>query len=467
MEQGNNRLSGSDQTRRSFLATGTAALATAKAGIALAQTSLPPDWAFNTRTALTPARVAHASTEAAAQAALAEARNHGGGFALRSGGHCFEGFSQHRQTVIDLGPLNHVRMIGADRAQVGPGATIGDVNAVTGPLGLMLPAGYCQTVGIGGHVGGGGIGLLGRPYGLASDHLEAARVVLADGQIVTASADSHADLFWALRGGGSGSFGILTDLTFRLRPVSSAIYVQYFWEYTPEVVAPIVSEWQRRTQELPRKITSVMYLSALGNGLVQARMFLHSIADQATTIPFARRMFDIAPPNIEPRISIQAPHVIANEIWPREFAPSHDTKIASNFQTRPTSVGRWMQVLTAMAQADDIFLSINLDLKGGAIDDPPIAATAFPHRGTAQMTAQYELRFNANRPRQAQLNWMRDIQAMVAVDASGAAYVNYPDKDLDDFAQRYWGANLERLRQIKAQYDPENMFRHAQSVPLP
>jgi FAD/FMN-containing dehydrogenase len=461
-----------NSTRRDFLATAGATLALAKTASAQPpgldwQSQTPPGWAFNTRTELAAARVARVSSEAGAQAALVQARAPGQGFALRSGGHCFEGFSQHSQTVIDLGPLDHVEMLGPDRMRVGPGAMLGEVNAVTGPRGMMLPAGYCQTVGVGGHIGGGGIGLLGRPYGLACDHLLAARVLLADGTIVKASDDSHPDLFWALRGGGSGSFGIVTDFTFQLRPVSSAIHVEYFWEFTPEILAPIVSEWQRLTQFLPRAITSVMFLRALGNGLVQARMFLHSIEGEDTAIPAARMMHDIAPASIDPRITIASPHEIADTIWPRDYAPSHDTKIAANFQTRPSAPGRWLQVLTAMAQRDDQFLSINLDLKGGAIDDPPIAATAFPHRGTSIMTAQYELRFNDRRPRQAQLDWMRALQAITAVDANEMAYVNYPDLDLSDYATRYWGPNLPRLQAIKARYDPGNAFRHAQSVPLP
>lgn len=424
-----------------------------------------PGWAFNTRTQITPSHIAHIESEEMAKAALRQAQAAGQGFALRSGGHCFEGFSQHHGTVIDLGGLNHVEMIGSDRVRVGPGAQIGDVNAVTGPRDMMLPAGYCQTVGVGGHIGGGGIGLFARPYGLACDHLLAARVILADGPVVTASAQSHPDLFWALRGGGSGSLGIVTDFTFQLRAVSRVIYVQYFWEFTPEVVAPIVNEWQRRAQNLPRGIASVMFLRALGNGLVQAQMLLHSIDDEAITIPAARMMHDIAPPSIAPRISIRRPHEIADEIWPRDYSPSKDTKIVGNFQTRPTSSGRWLQILRALVQRDDQSMSINLDLTGGAIDDPSIASTAFPHRGGSIMTAQFELDFNDNRPRQAQLDWMRSLQAITAVDANTAAYVNYPDRYLADYATRYWGENLARLQSVKKRYDPNNVFRHAQSIP--
>ena len=82
------------------------------------------------------------------------------------------------------------------------------------------------------------------------------------------------------------------------------------------------------------------------------------------------------------------------------------------------------------------------------------------------MTAQYELRFNDRRPRQAQLDWMRSLQAITAVDANDMAYVNYPDTDLTNYAARYWGSNLPRLQAVKARYDPGNVFRHAQSVPV-
>jgi FAD/FMN-containing dehydrogenase len=458
-------------SRRSFLATSTASLLAApltRAQSSSTDAQPPPNgWAFNTRTQLTPNHIAQVKTEAAAQSALQQAQATGQGFALRSGGHCFEGFSQHRGTVIDLGGLNHVEMVGSDRVRVGPGARIGDVNAVTGPRNLMLPAGYCQGVGMGGHIGGGGIGLLSRRYGLACDHLLSARVILADGTIVTASSQSQPDLYWALRGGGSGSFGIVTDSTFKLRPVSRATHVEYYWEFTPDVVAPIVSEWQRRSQTLPRGIASVMFLRALGNGLVQARMFLHSIEDDARTIPAARMMHDIAPTNIDPRISIERPHVIADKIWPRDYAPIGDSKIVGSFQTRPSSKEKWFQILTQLAQREDQDLSIVLDLLGGAIDTTSVSATAFPHRGKSIMTAQYDLTFNDRSPRQAQLDWMRSLQTITASDANNSAYVNYPDRDLTDYATRYWGPNLQRLQAIKARYDPQNIFRHAQSVPLP
>lgn len=428
---------------------------------------VPRDWAFNTRTAVTPARVLAIASETDAQTALAVARAEGKGFAIRSGGHCFEGLSQHAQTILNLGPLNRVEMIGPDRVRVGPGARIGDVNALTGPRGVMLPAGYCQGVGIGGHIGGGGLGLYARAFGTASDHLLSARVLLADGSLVTASANTHPDLLWALRGGGSGSFGIVTAFTFRLRPVDRVIYIQFFWEGPPEAVAPVVTEWQRRAATLPRGIGSAMFLGAQGGGLVQARMVLHSVVGEDAAIPAARMMHDIAPPRIDPIVTIKPPHEIAEAIWPRDYNPSHDTKIASNLQTRASAPGRWLQVLGAMARPAAPVVSVNLDLMGGALDDVPVPATAFPHRGTAQMTAQYELRFNDRSPRVAQLDWMRALQAITAVDASDMAYVNYPDRDLDDYARRYWGANLPRLQSVKARYDPDNLFRHAQSVPLP
>lgn len=455
-------------TRRGFAATGIAALLATRAGIAQAQTvQLPSAWAFNIRTALTPARIAAIRSEADAQSALAAARAAGQGFSLRSGGHCFEGLSQHRQTVLNLGPLNHVEMLGSDRLRVGPGARIGDLNAVTGPLGRVLPAGFCQGVGIGGHIGGGGLGLYARPFGTASDHLEAARVILADGRAVTASADNHPDLFWALRGGGSGSFGIVTDFTFRLRPVSRVIYIQIFWEGRPKDVAPVVAEWQRRAATLPNGIGAAMFLRAQGGGLVQAHLILHSVVAEDQAIPAARMMHAIAPPRIDPIVTILPPHEVAEAIWPRDYNPSFATKLVANLQTRPTSSGRWLQVLQAMAAREDQALSINLDLLGGAVDDPAIADTAFPHRGTTLMTAQYELRLNDRTPKAEQVRWMRALQAITAADASKAAYINYPDRDLDDFANRYWGPNLPRLQAIKARYDPGNVFRHDQSVPLP
>src|SRR5262245_66395813 len=122
--------------------------------------------------------------------------------ATRSGGHCFEGRSSTEGIVIDVTAMDTVS-VSEGVATVGAGARLGDVYDSLNALDLTVPAGSCPSVGIAGLTLGGGLGILGRKFGLTSDHLVAAQVVLADGRIVACDDDHDRELFWAMRGAGS------------------------------------------------------------------------------------------------------------------------------------------------------------------------------------------------------------------------------------------------------------------------
>src|SRR6266487_1974481 len=138
--------------------------------------------------------------------ALAYARESGLHVVPRGGGHCFAGRSSTNGLVLDLTPLNAVSVVADGRATIGAGARLADVYQGLHQHGLTIPAGCGPTVGIAGLTLGGGLGLLGRRYGLTCDRLVAATLVLADGRVVTCDEDREADLFWALRGAGGGQF---------------------------------------------------------------------------------------------------------------------------------------------------------------------------------------------------------------------------------------------------------------------
>ena len=133
------------------------------------------------------------------------------GLAVRSGGHCFGGESSTPGVLIDVGPMDGVA-ISDGLATVGAGARLGDLYDALDGQGRTIAAGCGPSVGIAGLTLGGGLGLLGRTYGLTSDQLVAAQVVLADGRVVDCDEHRHADLFWALRGAGGGRFGVVTGL---------------------------------------------------------------------------------------------------------------------------------------------------------------------------------------------------------------------------------------------------------------
>src|SRR3954453_18078006 len=146
--------------------------------------------------------------------AIAEARDRGLEIAVRSGGHCFAGRSSTTGLLIDVEPIDDVELDG-HVATIGAGARLGTIYDALAAHGRAIAGGCGPEVGIAGLALGGGLGILGRRYGLTCDQIVAAEVVLADGRVVRCSDTEHPDLFWALRGSGGGQFGVVTRLTLR------------------------------------------------------------------------------------------------------------------------------------------------------------------------------------------------------------------------------------------------------------
>src|SRR3954470_7857721 len=181
--------------------------------------------------------------------------------AVRGGGHSIAGFSSVDDgVVIDLSAMSAVTVDPARRrAVVQGGATWADVDHETQAFGLAVTGGLVSSTGVGGFTLGGGVGWLLRKHGLASDHLVGADVVTADGCLVHASADEHADLFWALRGGG-GNFGIVTSFEFELHHVGPTVMAGLLF-FPPEAAIAVVTGWRRLTESMPDELTSLINLT--------------------------------------------------------------------------------------------------------------------------------------------------------------------------------------------------------------
>jgi FAD/FMN-containing dehydrogenase len=178
-----------------------------------------------------PVAIAHCLSPADIASALAFAREQELEISVRGGGHAFSGTGVcHDGLMIDLSGMRHVSICaGARLAQVGGGTTVAELDAATQVNGLAVPAGVISHTGVGGLTLGGGTGWLTHRAGLTIDNLVSADVVLADGRYVHASPDEHADLFWAVRGGG-GNFGVVTTFEFRLHPVGPEVHLGlFFW----------------------------------------------------------------------------------------------------------------------------------------------------------------------------------------------------------------------------------------------
>jgi hypothetical protein len=173
--------------------------------------------------------------------AISFARRHDVQIAVRSGGHSFAGHSSTGGIVLDVTPMRSVSVSGGF-ATIGAGARLGEVYAALQEHGLAIPGGTCPDVGVAGLTLGGGLGILGRTYGVTADRLVAAEVVLADGRVVECDEQRDEELFWALRGAGSGNFGVVTSLVFRAVPAPDATNVHLRWPFSR--AADVIAAWQ-------------------------------------------------------------------------------------------------------------------------------------------------------------------------------------------------------------------------------
>lgn len=420
--------------------------------------------AYNRSRTKTPAHRALCMTEAGVAQALRWARESDTPFTVQSGGHCFAGLSQSDRLVIDLRHLDQVAMTSATTLEAKPGATLGDVNLATAPTAQVLPAGYCQSVGIGGHIGGGGLGVLSRQFGLACDHLMAARVLLANGEFVTATAEENPDLFWALRGGGSGSFGIVTNFTFRLQHVPTATFAESVWILDHTRAGQFLSDWQSLNQTLNAGISCYLYLKNHSPGRAHIRVRLVATSSEDATNDSIAGLHALAPSLTEPYVLQGSFDTIAEQVWPRSHNPKARSRIASNYLGDAAAPEDWAHVLEHFEDHASYQPSMVVEVLGGAIDDVPPAETAYFHRRGPKFLVQMQVSDLPNNNIAATEVALRSLQAALAPATMPGAYINYPDVGLSNWATQYWGTNLARLRRTKKSYDPENVFLHALSI---
>jgi FAD/FMN-containing dehydrogenase len=409
---------------------------------------------------------------------VAFVRRHRLEHATRSGGHCFAGRSSTQGTVIDVTPMASVSVSGAV-ATMGAGARLGEVYEALDEHGLTIPGGTCPEVGIAGLALGGGLGILGRKYGVTSDHLVGAQIVLADGRILECDQNHDPDLFWALRGAGAGNFGVVTSLAFRTVPAPEATNFHAAWSFS-EALA-VIEAWQgwapRGVDELAAslKVTvagevdrppSVDLYGALLGSESEAMELLDQLVRRAGSDPRATS---------GERMSSSE----TRSFWAQLGAAEHDASRVAHSQppflfSKSEFFGRALPA-EAIAALLEVFgqerspgEERELDFMpwGGAYSRVPPDATAFVHRDELfQLKHALVVDPSASLgDKQAAHRWVTRSWASVHPWGSGRVFQNFPDPDLDEWPEAYFGTNLDRLVRVKAHYDPENFFRSHESL---
>ncbi|WP_263247537.1 FAD-binding oxidoreductase [Saccharopolyspora rosea] len=398
-----------------------------------------------------PAALAHVRTPEEVRACLGFARSAGMPVAARSGGHSYAGYSTPQDgLVVALDGLNGVEVHSDGTASVGPGARLGDLYAALARSGRCLPAGSCPSVGVGGLALGGGIGPLTRMYGLTCDRLVSARVVTGSGRAVTASADSEPELFWALRGGGGGNFGIVTSL--RLATAPAPRLAVFSLKFPAGTTADVFGAWQDWLAGAPRELWTNCTISAGEPPKARvAGCFVGSAAQLDPLLDDLERRAGVRPSarTVRSRDFLDAMRYFAGSSDKQGFAAS---SVVLRQRAEPTTVEG---LVTGSAGLDVI-----VDGLGGAVGDIAPGDTAFPHRD-AMATAQIYASAKPGAAGSATAR-VRRVRDRLRDVAGTGAYVNYidPDQPTGD----YYGTHLSRLRSVAATYDPDRVLAFPQSV---
>ena len=417
-----------------------------------------------------PAAVARCNSATDVRSCLDAARGHGVPIAARSGGHGYLGYSvPDGGLVMDLRPMAHVRVQPDGTVRIGAGARLIEVYAALAQAGRVLPGGTCPTVGISGLTLGGGIGVLTRKYGLTCDRLVSAQVVTADSRLLTASACSEPDLYWALRGGGGGNFGSVTEFTFRTEPTPPALTV-FSLRFPAAATASVIGAWQHWVAGAAPELWSNCVVS--GGTSPTCRVGGCYVGTKDGLDPLLDRL--IAAASAQPTSRTVLPKTYLETM--KYMAGCSNDTIA---QCHPTSEGGRLpraafvavsRVLTAPLDGQRVVglmagragVDLLLDSMGGAVSRLASDATAFPHRSASATAQIYASTTPAGKPAAtAAVEAIRD--GLGALGATGA-YVNYIDASLPEWGTAYYGGNLPRLKKTSRHYDPDQVFAFPQSV---
>jgi len=427
-----------------------------------------------------PRAVVLCTTPADVVETIAFARRVGLETVARSGGHCFAGRSSTPGIVIDLSQMRSVQV--ADGiATVGAGSLLGEVYDQLDKLGLTIAAGSCPSVGIAGLTLGGGLGILGRRYGLTSDQLVGAEVVLADGRFVDCDENRDADLFWALRGAGGGQFGVVTSFAFRTVPADDLTCFKLAWPYAR--AARAIEVWQAWAPDAPDELAASLLVNAPGDledpvvtlfgamlgAEAETARALDQLIVRLGAEPASTRLEQLSNRSAKRFLAEQAPGA-EHEEGATQAEPARPLMLSkSEFFRRPLPAEAIAALVDAFRASRVPGQARELDFTpwAAAYNRVPPEATAFAHRGE-RFLLKHAIVLDADAAgpeRDTAREWLARSWSLVHPHGSGAVFPNFPDPDLPDWAAAYHGVNYERLARVKARYDPENVFRFHQSLP--
>lgn len=485
---------------------------------------------FNQRWVADPDRIEMVTSTQDVVTAVGGAIRDDNRISIRSGGHCYESFvcNPEADVIIDVSLLESIYYDDTMHAYcVGSGATNWQIYThLYRPYGLVLPGGSCYSVGAGGHISGGGYGLLSRQLGLTVDYLSAIEVVVAQedesgwpAQAVIASPNSadtaKRELFWAHTGGGGGNFGVITKYWFRglNSPPENVVLsgasipwsallnsatgeqqfrrlVENFGSFFEDHSAPgddynTLFAILKLTHRSKEKIAVVVQADEEdGRGQEKVDYFYERLF-RGTQLPTHDFDFEVGEHSPSEPLTIQGrtmPWFQATQTLNGsgdnqrgKYKSAHHRKSFSSHQ-----IGEFWRYLSDSSYDNPEGL-VQIDSYGGEVNRPDASDTAVAQRDSA-LKVQYQVYWPSQSSDERHIGWLRSLYYAVYSDKDGVpisdddtdgCYVNYPDVDLNDtlwnrsdytWAELYYKDNYPDLRRIKSRWDPDNVFRHAQSI---
>lgn len=400
------------------------------------------------------------------------ARENGIALRIRSGGHSLEGWnSVDGGIVIDVSEL---KSISVDKekmiATVGTGVTQGELWDALEGTGLGFPTGDEASVGLGGVMLGGGIGVLSPKWGVACDNLLAVEIVTVQEtgvSLVKADANQNSDLLWACRGGGGGNFGVATSYTVQLHPIPPRVIIwQINWPF--EALHNAFEAWQSWAPTADERLGSTFNVSPPLSNHERDAQLAGELEVNGIFLGTEKELGDLLNPLTKVKggklkkvsqsfrehykISNAAPNTSANWKYKASWTYKKFNKEALDI------IAHYMKIAPSK---DSAFWSLAW---GGKVRTAPTLGSAFFHREPL-FYSEPGVGWNHSKDSAACMAWASEFRMALSPHVRGG-YVNVPDRAVANWGEEYYGSNFEKLQHVKRKWDPYNVFNFEQSIPL-
>jgi hypothetical protein len=378
---------------------------------------------------------------------------------IKSGGHCFEDFSVNEGgLVINLSQLKTFELNKDGLLTIGAGYKLGEVYDKLLEHNRIIPAGSCSGVGISGLTLGGGYGLFSRELGLTCDSLIEAEIITADGKLITATPNS--DLLWALKGGGNGNFGVVTQFKFQTHPAPTFLQSTRFKSsnLTLEKTKLLLQTWFEVAAQLPNDCFSAFVL----NGQKLTILITNTKSQESRLTELFQKLSVISNST---KTGNETPLKAAIEVFKGQQKPIYFKNASVGLYRSYDDIAQVADaVIEKILYGKGLIYQINT-LGGNITNETFEKNSSYPYR-SFPFLSELQSYWNQEKKTKEYMGKFQEIQQLFFDAGIHQQYVNYPAIENPEYEIAYYGENLEKLKRIKKEFDPSDFFHYAQSIKI-